>query len=185
MPDDEDEDDEVDDDEVDDDEVDDDDIRKALRALRSGTDVELGDVLTLAGAADAYTIELVPAGVTEALDARFALARDVANGGLDQFAWNHGADTTRAVANALRTVGAIENADVLDRLAAEVAAYLAAHTDVSDDPVRHFLAYRRAVSGPEFGIPEPDAELAEVLVEYVLERAEQLPDPDGPLPRRE
>jgi hypothetical protein len=54
--------------------------------------------------------------------------------------------------------------------------------DVSADPVRRFLEYRRRVNGPFFGVGEPDEELAEALVEHAIAHADELPDPDGALP---
>ena len=147
-----------------------DEIREALAAVHAG-EATLAHVLCLANAS------LLPKEVDDAIEAKFAMDGDVANGGLDQVAWNQGADAAREYAIAFRTVGAIENADVLDRLATALADYESKHSkeDIAKDPVRHFLAYRGSVSGPEFGIPEPGDELAEALVEYVIARAGELP----------
>ena len=147
-----------------------DEIREALAAGRAG-EATLSHVLCLA------TASLLPKEVDDAIDAKYAMDGDVANGGLDQVAWNQGVDAARAYAKAFRAVGAIENADVLDRLADALADYETKHSkeEIAKEPVRHFLAYRRSVSGPEFGIPEPGDELAEVLVEYVTARADELP----------
>jgi hypothetical protein len=157
-------------------------VRDALRVLRSGSG-SLKHVITLVNAAPQYATALVPDDVIQAVAAKFEMDRDVANGGLDQFAWNHGVSTTRAVAAVLRTIGAIENADVLDTLATAIEHHKAdvGKTAIAADPVKHFLAYRRAVNGPEFGIPDHDEEIGEALVEFVIEHAAALPDPDRPL----
>jgi hypothetical protein len=166
--------------------VDDQQVRDALRSLRDGSEASLDDVLTLLAASPEYAITLVPRAAVDAVDAKFEMDRDVANGGMDQVAWNHGPQRARSYAAAFRTVGAIENADLLDRLAAAVEHYRQLHADdVAEDPVRHFLAYRKLVGGPVFQIPDPGDELAEPLVEYVIEHASELPDPDGDLPRRD
>jgi len=148
-----------------------DEIRDAIAAVKAG-EATLSHVLCLANAS------LLPEEVDDAIEAKFAMDGDVANGGLDQVAWNQGVDAARAYAKAFRAVGAIENADVLDRLAGALEEYETKHSkeDIAKDAVKHFLAYRRSVSGPEFGIPEPGDELAEVLVEYVIARASTLPD---------
>jgi hypothetical protein len=85
-------------------------------------------------------------------------------------------DATRAIAAAFRKVGAIENADLLDRLARELEAYQAEVKDLADDPVRRFLDYRKRVGGPYFGLPEPGDELAEALVEYAHEHPDEFSD---------
>lgn len=165
----------------------DDEVRAALRSLRAGTDASLGDVLTLVVASPAYAVPLVPPEAIDAVAAKYEMDRDLANGGMDQVAWNHGAERARAYASSFRAVGAIENADLLDRLAADLEAHHATHgaEAIAAAPVKHFLAYRKRVGGPSFSIPEPGDELAEPLVEFVLERAAQLPDPDGALPRKD
>lgn len=159
----------------------------ALRRLRDGSeDASLGDVLTLCFANDEYEAQLVPEAAIDAVMAKYAMDRDLANGGIDQVVWNHGFEIARTYANAFRTVGAIENAELLDRLASSLEAYYAKHGEdaITNDIVHHFIAWRKSEGGPEFGIPEPGYELAEPLIEYVLERANELPDPDGPLPRK-
>jgi hypothetical protein len=169
----------------DDSEVSDDDVRAALRAIKTG-DATLAHVLCLAAESDAFEPPLVSAEVIDAIAAKFEMDADVANGGLDQLVWNGGEAFARALAKSLRAIGAIENADVLDRLAAALVDYKAKNTSdaIASDPVRHFLAYRRAVGGPEFGIPDHGDELAEALVEYVLERKDASRDPDAPLVRK-
>ena len=159
----------------------------ALRRLRDGSeDASLGDVLALCFANTEYAVQLVPEAAIDAVMAKYAMDRDIANGGIDQVAWNHGVAATRGYAKAFRTVGAVENADLLDRLATSLEAYYATHGEdaITNDVVHHFIAWRKSEGGPEFGIPEPGYELAEPLLEYVLERANELPDPDGPLPRK-
>jgi hypothetical protein len=147
-----------------------DEIQEALDAVHAG-EATLSHVLCLANAS------LVRKEVEDAIDAKYAMDGDVANGGMDQVAWNQGLDAARAYANAFRAVGAIENADLLDRLADALADYESKHSkeEIAKEPVRHFLGYRKSVSGPEFGIPEPGDELAEVLVEYVIAHASELP----------
>lgn len=176
---------------ADDDEEDDKDdpqeVVDALRRLRDASeDVSLGDVLTLCFANDDYDVQLVPQEAIDAVMSKYAMDRDIANGGIDQVAWNHGAENTRRYAKAFRAVGAIENADLLDRLATSVEDYFAKHGEatITSDLVHHFIAWRKSMGGPEFGIPEPGHELAEPLIEFVLERASSLPDPDGPLPMK-
>lgn len=175
----------VDDDRDDTDDTSDQEVRDALRSLRIGAEPSLRDVLTLISASPAYAVSLVPRAAIDAVAAKFEMDGDIANGGMDQVAWNHGPERTRSYAAAFRCVGAIENADLLDRLAATLEHYHQTHADaIAEAPVRHFLAYRNLVGGPFFQIPEPGDELAEPLVEYVLEHASELPDPDGELPRR-
>ena len=156
-------------------------VRAALRAVRSADGPSLSDVLLLVNASLEREAPLVPQPVTDAVCAKFATDRDFANGGADQFAWNHGAEVTQRVAAAFRAVGAIENGDLLARLADELEAY---QKEVGEegDVVRLFLGSRKRVGGPFFRIPEPDEELAEALLEYVVEHAAELPDPDGKLP---
>ncbi|MFP5370269.1 MAG: DUF4375 domain-containing protein, partial [Actinomycetes bacterium] len=100
-----------------------------------------------------------------------AAAGEVANGGLDQFVWNAGAEQARRVARAFRAVGALENADAIDELATELAAYLAGAE--AGEPVRSFLAYRRRCGGPFFPIPDLMDEVGAALVEYVMDRSAQ------------
>jgi hypothetical protein len=164
--------------------VDVEEVRAALRALRREEEPSLRDVLTLVGAALELSAPLVPQMVVDAVVGKYQTDGDFANGGADQFVWNQGAAAARSVAAAWRAVGALENADLLDRLAGELDAYRGEAGDaaISADPVHHFLAYRRRVGGPFFGLPEPGEELAEALVEYVLEHRDELPDPEQPLP---
>jgi hypothetical protein len=159
----------------------------ALRSLRDASeDVSLSEVLTLVFANDDYEVQLVPQEAIDAVMAKYAMDRDIANGGLDQVAWNHGVETTRGYAKSFRAVGAIENAQLLDRLATSVEEYFATHGEaaITSDLVHHFITWRKSMGGPAFGIPEPGHELAEPLLEFVLERASSLPDPDGPLPMK-
>jgi hypothetical protein len=182
-----DDDDDIDEDDDESDETDPQEVIDALRRLRDASeDASLGDVLTLCFANDEYDVQLVPQEAIDAVMAKYAMDRDVANGGMDQVAWNHGAENARRYAKAFRTVGAIENADLLDRLAKSVEDYFATHGEatITGDLVHHFIAWRKSQGGPFFGIPEPGDELAEPLIEWVLEHASSLPDPDGPLPRK-
>jgi hypothetical protein len=170
---------------TDDDDIREDEVRDALRAIRAG-DVTLPHILCLAIASDEFESPLIGAEVTSAVGAKYEMDGDVANGGLDQLVWNNGAEYARELAKTLRTVGAIENADMLDRLATALADYLAKNTSaaIAADAVKHFLAYRRGVGGPEFGIPDHGEEIAEALVEYVIEHKDTLPSPDAPLVRK-
>lgn len=168
------------------DETDPQEVIDALRRLRDADeDASLSDVLTLCFANDDYEAQLVPQEAIDAVMAKYAMDRDLANGGLDQVAWNHGVVATRGYAKAFRAVGAIENGTLLDRLATSVEEYFATHGEdvITADLVHHFIAWRKSQGGPSFGIPEPGDELAEPLIEFVLEHASSLPDPDGPLPR--
>lgn len=175
----------MDDDDEEEEDISEDEIRAALRAVHSG-DARLSHVLCLAAASDDFTTPLVPDEVLDAIGAKYAMDADVANGGLDQLVWNQGPEAARVLAGYLRAVGAIENADVLDRLASALDDYEAKSSPetIAKDPVRHFLAYRRKVGGPEFGIPEHGSELAEVLVEWVVERANKVPAADAKLVRK-
>jgi hypothetical protein len=159
-------------------------VRAALRELRVAEDVTVRNILLLVAASLERKATFVPQAVIDAALAKWETDADFDNGGADQFAWNHGADGTRAVAAAFRGVGAIENADLLDRLASELDAHRAGIGDAppAPDTVRDFLAYRRRVGGPYFQVPEPADELSEVLIEYVIEHAAELADPDLPLP---
>jgi hypothetical protein len=156
-------------------------VREALRAIRSEEGPSLSDVLLLVNAALERKVPLAPQPIVDAVCAKWATDGDFANGGADQFAWNRGAELTRRVSADFRAVGAIENADLLDRLASELEAY---QKEVGEggDVVRLFLGYRKRVGGPFFKIPEPAEELGEVLIEYALEHLADWPDPEGKLP---
>ena len=168
------------------DEDDDEDaVRNALRVLHSDDEPALDDVLTLIYASHGYAVPIVPATAVEALAVRSEIAGDLANGGMDQVAWNHGHLRAHLYADALRAVGAIENADLLDRLAGQLETHRQSLGDAAaEDAVRHFLSYRRFVGGPYFQVPEFDEELAECLIEHVLDHVSELPDPEGELPRK-
>jgi hypothetical protein len=152
-------------------------VREALDALRSGESVSLAHVLLLAEASLNGPTSLVGRPVIEAVGAVSLCERDLANGGLDQFVWNQGANIARRVAAAFRAVGALENADVIDALAVELDGYLGENdaAAVAQDPVRHFLAYRRRGGGPFFAIPELHHEVGEALVEYAIAHADEEP----------
>src|SRR5262245_56082967 len=140
---------------------DDDEVRSALRSLCQGTEPTLDDVVTLIHASADYAVSLVPQAAVEALAVRSEIRGDLSNGGMDQVAWNHGHQLARLYADSLWAVGAIENADLLARLAAEVEGYRKTHGDaISENPIPHFLAYRKLVGGPFFQVPEFDDELA-------------------------
>lgn len=150
----------------------DDEILEALDALEAGT-AEVGDVLLLAHASMERDEALVPDVVIAAVAARHEAARDVTNGGLDQFVWNHGVERARAVADAWCRVGAVENGELVHRLADALSDYQeeVGAAAIQDSPVQNFLAYRARVEGPYFGIPEPDEELGEAVLEWALENA--------------
>lgn len=152
-------------------------IREAADKIRSGADVDLSDVLCLVSASFERDQPVAPDALIEAVIAKHETDRDYANGGADQFVWNHGAEIARRYGEAWRRVGAIENGDLLVRLAGELDAHMSEVGDesMSDDPVRRFLEYRKRVSGPFFGIPEPGEELAEALVEWAIEHADEIP----------
>jgi len=161
--------------------ISDDDVRAALRALRENDEPGLAHVLQLVCASLERDVALVPRALIAAVEAKWETDGDYANGGADQFVWNRGAPAARAIARAFHEVGAIENAELIDRLAGELDGYRdglgdGADAAVTAEPVKHFLAYRRRVGGPFFGIPEPDDELADALVEYAIEHLAELRD---------
>jgi len=127
---------------------------------------------------------VAPQSVIDAVECVYLTDRDVANGGLDQFVWNHGAEQARWVAASFRAVGALENADVLDQLAGEFESYRreVGEEAIRVDPVDHFLAFRRRGGGPFFPIPGIRAEEGESLIEHAIAHAEEFADPEGPLP---
>ena len=154
-----------------------DEIREATDKIRAGSEVELGDVLCLVSASFERDHPVAPQPLIDAVIAKYETDRDYANGGADQFVWNNGAGLARQFGEAWRAVGAVENGDLLVRLADELDAYRAevSDDDISADPVKRFLEYRKRVDGPYFGIPEPGDELAEVLVEWAIEHAAEIP----------
>jgi hypothetical protein len=162
----------------------DEDVRDALRAVRSDEGPALRQILDLATASMQRSRPLVPQTVLDAVYCVYLTDRDVANGGLDQFVWNHGVEQARWVAASFRAVGALENADVLDVLAGELDSY---QREVGDDataadPVAQFLAFRRRGGGPYFPIPEIHEEVGESLIEHAIDHASEFADPEGPLP---
>ena len=161
-------------------------VRAALAAVRT-PEVEISHVLTLASASEDYAVPLLPAAALDAVIAVWITLRDVGNGGMDQVVWNHGAESSKQYAAAWRTVGATENADLVDKLVAVLEDQLATSTDAQReaDPIEHFLAFRRAVNGPSFGTPVPSEELGDPLLAYVLAHLDEVPLPDAPLPRDE
>ena len=162
----------------------DDEVRDALRSLRTD-DAKLEDVLTLVAASGAYAVRLLPEAAVDAVMTLWTTQDDVDSGGLDQAAWNQGPELTKLFGAAFTEVGAIENGALFARLAKALEAYRGDITDaqIELDPTTHFLAFRRIVNGPDFGLPDPREELGEPVLEYVLARLDELPDPDGPLPR--
>jgi len=160
------------------------DVRAALAALRT-PQVEIGHVLTLASASEDYAIALLPPAALDAVMAVWVTLRDVGNGGMDQVVWNHGVESAKLYAAAWRTVGAIENAELVDRLVGVLETQLADSTEDEREagPIAYFMRFRRAVNGPGFGVPEPSEELGEPLLAYVLEHLDEVPRPDAPLPR--
>ncbi len=167
---------------------DDDEIREALQRLRGTDDDEpsLDDVITLWNAAPHRAVPMLPEPALAAIAAMLETRRDVANGGVDQVVWNHGVELARAYAGAWNAVGMIENAALLVRLADSLEAYTAEHGSdaMQADVVQHFIAWRKSVGGPAFGIPDPQAEMGEPLLEYVIAHRSELPDPGAELPRR-
>lgn len=163
-------------------------IREALRRLhqRAGEDEPtISDVITLWNATRFYTVKLLPEHAEGAIIAMLDTRRDVANGGVDQVVWNHGVELSRAYADEWSEVGMVENAALLRRLADSLEAYNATHGDaIEKDVVHHFIAWRKSVGGPAFGIPDPQEEMSEPLVEYVVAHASEIPAPDAELPRK-
>lgn len=146
-------------------------VEDALMAFESGTEVELGHVIALASVGLEPDGQWVPRPLVDAIAARQAMGRDLANGGIDQVAWNHGPDAVRRYAAAFRMVGAIENADLLEDLAGALELRDAAS---SDGAVAEFMRYRHAVSRRCDATPALDGELREVLIEYAVSRASEL-----------
>jgi len=157
--------------------ISDSEIKEAADKIRAGAEVELSDVLCLVSASFERDDPVAPAPLIEAVIAKYETDRDYANGGADQFVWNNGSELARRFGEAWRAIGALENGDLLVRLADELDAYRSEIGDdkLADDPVQRFLGYRKRVSGPFFGIPEPGEELAEALVEWAIEHAGELP----------
>lgn len=151
-------------------------INEAIANIRAGEGASLSDVLCLVSASFERDEPVAPQPLIDAVVAKYETDRDYANGGADQFVWNRGAELARRFGDAWRAVGAVENGDLLVRLAWELDNYRTEVGDeaIADDPVRRFLEYRKRVSGPFFGIPEPDEELAEALVEWAIEHASEL-----------
>jgi len=154
-------------------------IKSALSAIRSEEEPNLSDVLLLVNAGYEYETLYVPEAVRDAAVGKWETDRDFANGGMDQFVWNNGIENARWVANAFRAIGAIENADLVDRLANELEDYFKKHPPgkVSEDSVQHFMAYRRNVDGPYFDCPDPGEEIAEALLEFVVAHRQDFADP--------
>lgn len=155
-----------------DDPISDDDIAKALDAILGAT-ADLGDVLCLVHASLERDASLAPQTLIDAVSAKYETERDYANGGADQFVWNNGSASARRCGEAWRAAGAVENGDLLQQLADALDDYdreVGAEA-IAKEPATHFLEYRRRVGGPFFGLPEPDDELAEALVEWAIEHA--------------
>lgn len=153
-------------------------VKQALTAVRAEGEPDLSDVLTLVGAGFDHDRLFVPEAVRDAVVAKWETDRDFANGGMDQFVWNNGIEMARWVANAWRAVGAVENADLVDRLAGELEAYFekVLPEEISKDPIKHFMAFRKKVDGPFFDCPDPGEEVGVALVEYVVTRRREFPD---------
>lgn len=151
-------------------------IRRMLTALRRPHPPDVGDIVRLVVAGLQRNQHYLPAEVEEAVRAGWAIEGDLANGGLDQFVWNHRVKQAREAAMAFRAVGAVENADLLDRLSTILEDFLACRQG-EPDAVRDFLAYRHLVQGPFFDCPSPPEELAEALVEYVHRNRDRITNP--------
>ncbi|KIG15585.1 hypothetical protein DB30_05459 [Enhygromyxa salina] len=144
-------------------------------AIAAG-EIDLADLLCLASAEPPWA----PAVVVDAIAGLFASEGDYANGGADQFVWNHGAATARAIGAAWLAVGAVENGELLVELAAALErseAETPPDPPGPPDPLQAFMAYRRRVGGPDFNRPAPHDELAEALVEYAHEHPEAFSRP--------
>lgn len=144
------------------------DPHAARRRLAEGSEeASLSDVLAL------LEHDVLPSAACDAVRAVLVTRGDVANGGMDQVAWNHGVEAARQYAAAWLAIGAVENGELMNRLADALERFLA-NNDASADSVAKFLAYRKSVGGPYFSLPEPADEVAEVVVEYVIEHANEL-----------
>lgn len=129
--------------------------------------------MNLAGAEPPWA----PAVVVDAIEGLFVSEGDFANGGADQFVWNRGTATARSIGTAWKTVGAVENGELLLELADALERFEAEGGREGQETVQAFLKYRKRVSGPFFGRPEPDDELAEALVEWAAEHPEAFAKP--------
>src|SRR5687768_12981061 len=104
------------------DRITDEQIEAAVSALREEA-ADLGDVLLLVRASLERKTTLVPQVVIDAAIIEWNAEAELANGGADQLVWNNGVAAARASAKTLREVGAIDNADLFDRLANELETY--------------------------------------------------------------
>lgn len=150
-------------------EFDESELRSSLEAIRSQTAV-FEDVETLAFASMSVEEVVVPKQIVDALLALFAIWDDDQNGGMDQVVWNHGIEGARFYAAAFDAVGAVENAELLARLADAVEPHLA---EKSDEPVQAFQRFRKEVDGPFFGLPELHREAPEAVLEWSFEHADE------------
>ena len=112
----------------------------------------------------------MPEVICRAVAGLYTCRADLANGGLDQFVWNHGAEVARSIGMVWRAVGAISNGELL----CELADALPADPQPQADTVAAFMAFRAAVGGPDFDVPEVADELAEALLEWAAEHPEAL-----------
>lgn len=152
--------------------ISDEQLRDAIASLHDGT-AEFEDVMCAINATFERETQIAPEILVDAIVGKYESDRDFANGGADQFVWNKGSELARRFGGAWRGVGAVENGELLVRLADELEAYRdeVGEEALGQDSVHHFLSYRKRVKGPEFGIPEPGVELYEAVVEWALEHA--------------
>ena len=168
-----------------DDEITDEEIRDALRAIHAG-DATLAQVLGLAVASDEFDPPLVPRAVIDAVGANTRwMATSPTAGSIS----SHGIKVRRRRARMARPFA--RSVPSRTRTSSTGSRRRSTHNEskhtreeIRKEAVKHFLAYRRSVGGPEFGIPEHGEELAEVLVEYVIAHASAIPAADAKLVRK-
>ncbi len=154
--------------------VTDNDILTALLGPTAPDGPSVADLTTLVTATLERKKDFAPPLLVEALVGRSSCIRDYNNGGIDQIVWNQGVDYARRVGQAWYNIGAVEHGELLLRLSDDLARFLdqTEPSDLESNPVEIFLEFRRAVGGPEFGVPDLDGELAEAMAEWAYENAD-------------
>ncbi len=150
-------------------------IEECVQAIHAG-EPELSHLVRLASAVLNKEGDVAPEFFAVAIEARMEFERDIYNGGLDQAVWNHGPELSEHFGEALDKVGAIENGQLILKLAKESQPFLDA-VESPDDVVEQFSQFRIKVGGPNFPIPDLDEELFEAVMEFALENPEAFSKP--------